>query len=128
MGSAVPPPLSLGSPCWAGGTQNLSVFVQGVNSKDGGRTRASCELLVLHGGLGTGEHGDGAVGTPCCLRGRASCPQPHLSASCWGSLSMGGLNSAPTASSCLAEPCPWQGFRLDSSGLKTPRLFPSGGI
>ena len=33
----------------------------------------------------------------------------------------------PPASSCPAEPCPWPAFR-DSSGLKTPRPFPSRGI
>lgn len=36
-----------------GGTQNLSVLVQSIPSKDRGRIWASRELLALHGGLGS---------------------------------------------------------------------------
>lgn len=79
-----------------GETQNLSVLVQSIPSKDRGRIWASRELLALHGGLGAGEDGGGVVGTPCCLWGRAL--RPHLGSSHWGALSTGGLNSAPTAS------------------------------
>lgn len=79
-------------------------------------TRVSPEPLMLWGGRGD--------------RNWISCPHPHPSIPSEGEGERRGRTLRPhhpPASSCQAEPCPWQAFR-DSSGLKPRRPFPSGGI